>query len=65
MLTEEITQMMSRLSPLHRKILQLRLQGQSTEETAREARCTERSVHRAMELVRKTLEERLGDGAGL
>lgn len=58
-LADEVAQMMNGLTPVYRKILQLRLQGQSAEETAREAKCAERTVHRAMEIARRRLQQQL------
>ena len=62
-LMEETTQMMSGLSTLYRQIFQLRLQGHSTDETARQAKCSERTVHRAMESAKKRLEQHLSEHA--
>ena len=58
-LIEETECTMRRLSPLHRQILFLQLQGHSTEATARHAECSHRTVRRALELARADLEKRL------
>jgi hypothetical protein len=44
---------------LQRRVLQLRLQGHSVDPTAAKAGCSERSVHRVLQLVRTRLEQRL------
>ena len=61
-LAEQTQRTMSRLSPLQRQILLLRLQGHSNEETARRAECSQRTVRRALELTRLDLEKRLWEG---
>ena len=58
-LIEETELMMGRLSALQRHILQLRLQGYTVDETAREAKCSERTVRRTVEVARSDLEKRL------
>lgn len=58
-LLEETQRMMNRLPPLYRKVLQLRLQGLSVEETAKQAECAERTVQRAVEGARTRLEQQL------
>ena len=60
-LAEETEMMMSRLSPHHRSILQLCLQGHAIAEIAERAECSERTVERAIKLARTHLEERLID----
>ena len=58
-LVEETEFIMHQLSPLQRKVLEVRLQGHTAEHTAQQARCSERTVHRVMGLVKARLEERL------
>ena len=58
-LIEETELMMSRLTALQRQILQLRLQGHTTNETALKVECSERTVRRAIETARSDLEARL------
>ena len=60
-LVEETELMMRRLSPLHRKILQLSLQGYRVDQVAEEVSCSERTVERAIKLSRAHLEHRLFD----
>ena len=64
-LLEETNAMMAGLSPLHRQIVELSLQGHEVAVTAAEAKCSERTVQRAMERARSLLEQRLyGDAGG-
>ena len=58
-LIEELAQLMSGLSPLHGQIVRLRLEGHSVAETANNARCSERTVHRAIERVKERFAQRL------
>jgi len=58
-LVEETELMMARLSALHRKILELSLQGLGVDEVAEQAECSERTVERAVKLARTHLERRL------
>lgn len=58
-LIEVTQQMMDRLTTKQRTVVLLRLQGYTVPETARQAGCSERSVHRAMEVAREFLEQRL------
>ena len=58
-LIEETERLMSDVSPLQRQILQLRLQGYAIAETAEQANCSQRTVHRAIERARSVLEKRL------
>ena len=62
-LIEETERMMSVLSPLQRQILQFRLQGYAPDETAMQAKCSERTVRRALELARTDLQSRLAGTA--
>jgi DNA-directed RNA polymerase specialized sigma24 family protein len=59
MLVEETKSMMGCLSPLHRQILELSLQGYDVNVAAEKAECSERTVQRAIELARTHLERRL------
>ena len=56
---EETKAMMGSLSPLHRQIIELGLQGYEVAVIAKEARCSERTVQRAVEKARLLLERRL------
>lgn len=58
-LIEETERLMSEVTRLQRRILQLRLQGHTIAETARQAECSQRTVHRAMERAKSVLENRL------
>lgn len=58
-LKEQVEEVMRRLSKLQRRVIELRLQGNSVEEISIEARCSERSVHRAVGLASKHLTELL------
>ena len=58
-LLEETKAMMSGLSPLHRQIIELSLQGREVATVAIEAKCSERTVQRAIEQARFLLEQRL------
>ena len=59
MLVEETTAMMVGLSPLHRQIVELSLQGKDVAVIAEQVKCSERTVQRAMEQARSLLERRL------
>jgi RNA polymerase sigma-70 factor (ECF subfamily) len=56
---EEVEHVMSCLEPLHRRIVEMRLQGYSTAEIALDVQRTERTVRRVLELVRESLSKRL------
>ena len=58
-LLEETKAMMAGLSPLHRQIVELSLQGHEVPVIAKEAKCSERTVQRAIEQARLLLEQRL------
>jgi RNA polymerase sigma factor (sigma-70 family) len=60
-LAEGIEQLMSGLSTLHRRMLQLRLQGHTLVEIAEETSRSERTVRRAMDKIKATLEELAAD----
>jgi len=55
---EEVGLLMDTLKPPHREMLSLRLQGASTDEIAQECNCSDRTVRRVLEKVRKYLEDR-------
>ncbi len=59
MLIEETELMMGCLSPRHRRILELTLQGHDVDQAAEQAGCSERTVQRAIEHARTQLEQRL------
>ena len=58
-LIEETERMMTGLTPKQREILQMYLQGHTSVEIAKEAGCSERTVHRAVERARTQLEKSL------
>lgn len=58
-LQDQVEEVMRRLSKLQRRVIELRLQGNSVEEISIEAKCSERSVYRAVGLARKYLTELL------
>lgn len=60
-LLEETHKTMQCLSQLHRRILELTLQGRSVDEVAEYAECSERTVERALKLARDQLQNRLKD----
>lgn len=60
-LLEETEMMMQSLPQLHRKILELALQGRSVDDVADRAECSERTVERALKLARDQLQNRLRD----
>lgn len=58
-LVDELTIVLDGLPEVHRMILQCRLQENSIEAVARQADCSERTVHRALTRIRQRLHERL------
>ncbi len=58
-LLEETKAMMRGLSPLHRRIVELSLQGHDVDVVAQQNGCSERTVQRAIEQAKKLLERRL------
>jgi RNA polymerase sigma-70 factor (ECF subfamily) len=57
-LTDEVELVMRDFEPLHREMIQMRLQGYLVEEIARETARTQRTVLRVLERVRQRLAER-------
>jgi RNA polymerase sigma-70 factor (ECF subfamily) len=55
-LAEELEQLMRRLEPLHRRMLELALQGYGVEEIAADTQRSERTVRRVLERVKQELE---------
>jgi RNA polymerase sigma factor (sigma-70 family) len=55
-LTEQLDQLMRTLEPLHRRILELRLQGRDVEEIAVATERTQRTVRRVLERIKQQLE---------
>lgn len=55
-LAEQVEQVMGQLEPLHRRMLELRLQGCSVEEIATATERSERTVRRLLERVKEQLE---------
>lgn len=58
-LMEELHSVLSGLDALPRQVMELRLQGLSVEEIAVEIKRSDRTVRRALEQTRKTMEDRL------
>lgn len=58
-LVEDLEAVMQTLEPVHRQILQLRLQGNSVEEVADEVKRSHRTIRRVLEKVRSELSQRL------
>ena len=58
-LTDEIETFMSTLEPVEQKVLELRLQDQSSEQIAKQVECSPRTIRRIMERVKSALAERL------
>jgi RNA polymerase sigma-70 factor (ECF subfamily) len=58
-LIEELANVLRAMSPLHRRILELRAQGLCISETADSASCTERTVYRAEARYESLLRDRL------
>ncbi len=56
---EELEEVMRGLDAVHRRILELRLQGQSVEEIAEDVQRSERTVRRVLEKVKTELNQRL------
>jgi RNA polymerase sigma factor (sigma-70 family) len=56
-LAEELEEVMRRLAPPQRRILEMRLQGKALDEIAAAAGCTERTVRRVLDRVRQQLEQ--------
>lgn len=59
-LIEEVETLLSRLDPLHQKILELRLQGTDIESIAATVQRTERTIRRVLSVVESELQRRLG-----
>ena len=58
-LLEELESIMAGLKPLYRQILELRLQGEDTEQIAQQTARSERTVRRVLETIKQSFEERL------
>lgn len=58
-LVEETEHIMSGLTQLQRRILQLRLQGHTVDEIANAVGCSQRTVHRGLEQAKSELQRRL------
>jgi RNA polymerase sigma factor (sigma-70 family) len=58
-LADELERCLADLTPLERRVLELRLQGQALDEIASAIGRTERTVRRALQSVRERLEHRL------
>src|SRR5262249_11277687 len=63
-LADELEQVMRRLRPVERRMLELRLQGYNLEEISAAVDCSERTVRRALEEIKRLLEERRRTQAG-
>ena len=57
-LADELEQLMRGLEPLHRRILELRLQGYNLDEIAAATDRSERTVRRVLERIKEQLEQR-------
>jgi RNA polymerase sigma-70 factor (ECF subfamily) len=56
LLAETLEEVLRKLKPAHRPIVELRLQGYTVEEVSRQVGCTERTVYRVLDKVRALLE---------
>jgi RNA polymerase sigma-70 factor (ECF subfamily) len=56
-LADELEQLMRDLEPLHRRILELRLQGYNLDEIAADTDRSERTVRRVLERIKEQLEQ--------
>lgn len=62
-LADELELVMANLTPLARRVLELRLQGETTTEIAAEVDYSERSVRRMLEFIRERLEQRYDEAS--
>jgi RNA polymerase sigma factor (sigma-70 family) len=60
-LADEVEEVMNHLDPLHRRILELRLQGYNLEEIAADVGRSIRTVKRGLSLIREQLTQRPGN----
>ena len=63
-LTDELEQLLARLKPLHRRMVELRLQGHNLDEIAACTQRSERTVMRVLEEVKDILRQRQLEGLG-
>jgi len=63
-LADEVEQLMGRLTPLQRQVLELRLQGHNQAEIAAATRRTERTVRRLLDQVKEQLRQCYDDTFG-
>ena len=63
-LTDELGQLMGRLKPLHRRVLELRLQSYTIEEIAADTERSERRVYCVLEEVKEELKQRQSPDSG-
>jgi RNA polymerase sigma-70 factor (ECF subfamily) len=56
-LTEELERLMRDLGPVHRRMLELRLQGYHLDEIAAETQSSERTVRRTLDKIKQQLED--------
>jgi RNA polymerase sigma-70 factor (ECF subfamily) len=56
-LADELEELMAGLEPAHRRMLERRLQGYNLEEIATELECSQRTVIRVLERIKKRLEQ--------
>jgi RNA polymerase sigma factor (sigma-70 family) len=56
-LADELEQFMSQLEPVHRRMLELRLQGYGREEIAAQTERSERTVRRVLERIKQQLDD--------
>jgi RNA polymerase sigma factor (sigma-70 family) len=62
-LAEEVESLMRGVEPLHRRILELRLQGYNIFEIAAATHCGERTVHRVLKRIKQQVEDRYSDNS--
>jgi RNA polymerase sigma-70 factor (ECF subfamily) len=56
-LVDQVEELMRRLDPMERRVLELRLQGHDLEEIATDVRRTQRTVRRVLERIKELLEK--------
>jgi RNA polymerase sigma-70 factor (ECF subfamily) len=56
-LAEQVEQLMAQLVPLHRKMLERRLQGYNLAEIAAEMQCSQRTVIRVLDRIKQKIEQ--------
>lgn len=59
-LADEVEQLLRRLEPMQRRMLELRLQGDTLDEIAADLKCSQRTVRRTLERVKHELQRESG-----